>query len=271
MQSFSVLLSLYHKENAEFLRQSLDSIFNQSVPPTEVVLVLDGPLTSELETVVGKYQKTHAELKTVPLEKNGGLGNALNEGLKHCSHELVARMDTDDIAHPDRFEKQLEAFESFPQVEVVSSWIDEFIGDKDNVISTRKLPEYPYQIYRYAKKRCPVNHPAVMFRKNSILLAGGYRHFPLFEDYYLWIRLLLNGVKFYNVQESLLSFRTSSDMYKRRGGWKHAFTEVHFQNHIRKLGFIGYPRMILNIFIRFSTRIMPNNLRSFVYKTFLRR
>lgn len=271
MQSFSVLLSLYYKEKAEFLRQSLDSIFNQTVPPAEVVLVLDGPLTTELETVVGEYQKAHAELKTVRLEKNGGLGNALNEGLKHCSHELVARMDTDDIARHDRFEKQLKAFEYFPQVEVVSAWIDEFIGNKDNVISTRKLPEFPFQIYRYAKKRCPVNHPVVMFRKTSIMLAGGYRHFPLFEDYYLWIRLLLNGVKFYNVQESLLSFRTSADMYKRRGGLKHALTEVKFQNHIRQLGFISWPRMWLNICIRFSTRIMPNHLREFVYRHLLRR
>ena len=135
-------------------------------------------------------------------------------------------MDTDDIASPDRFEKQLEAFRRFPQVEVVSAWIDEFSGEKNNITSTRKLPEYPYEIYKYAKKRCPVNHPVVMFRKNSILLAGGYRHFPLFEDYYLWIRLLLNGVKFYNVQESLLYFRTSPDMYKRRGGFRHALTEV---------------------------------------------
>ena len=95
-------------------------------------------------------------------------------------------MDTDDIASPDRFEKQLEAFRRFPQVEVVSAWIDEFSGEKNNITSTRKLPEYPYEIYKYAKKRCPVNHPVVMFRKNSILLAGGYRHFPLFEDYYLW-------------------------------------------------------------------------------------
>jgi glycosyltransferase involved in cell wall biosynthesis len=271
MQSFSVLLSLYYKENADFLRHSLDSIFNQTVPPNEVVLVLDGPLTTELETVVMEYKAAHQELKTVPLKKNGGLGKALNEGLKHCSNELVARMDTDDIAHNDRFEKQLEAFRRFPQVEVVSAWIDEFIGETEHITSTRKLPEFPYEIYKYAKKRCPVNHPVVMFRKNSILLAGGYRHFPLFEDYYLWIRLLLNGVKFYNVQESLLSFRTSPDMYKRRGGWKHAFTEVHFQNHIRKLGFIGWPRMCLNIAIRFSTRIMPNHLREIVYKNLLRR
>ncbi len=144
MQSFSVLLSLYYKENADFLRHSLDSIFNQTVPPNEVVLVLDGPLTTELETVVMEYKAAHQELKTVPLKKNGGLGKALNEGLKHCSNELVARMDTDDIAHNDRFEKQLEAFRRFPQVEVVSAWIDEFIGETEHITSTRKLPEFPY-------------------------------------------------------------------------------------------------------------------------------
>ena len=271
MQSFSVLLSLYFKENTDFLRQSLDSIFNQTVRPNEVVLVEDGPLTPELDAVVNEYVDAHKELKVISLEKNGGLGRALNEGLKHCSHDLVARMDTDDIASPDRFEKQLEAFRRFLQVEIVSAWIDEFSGEKNNITSTRKLPEYPYEIYKYAKKRCPVNHPVVMFRKNSILLAGGYRHFPLFEDYYLWIRLLLNGVKFYNVQESLLYFRTSPDMYKRRGGLRHALTEVRFQNHIRKLGFIGWPRMCMNVTIRFTTRIMPNGLRRLIYNKLLRK
>ncbi|MDE6483032.1 MAG: amylovoran biosynthesis protein AmsE, partial [Rikenellaceae bacterium] len=136
---------------------------------------------------------------------------------------------------------------------------------------TRKLPEYPYEISRYAKKRCPVNHPAVMFKKTSVLFAGGYRSFPLFEDYYLWVRLLMNGAKFYNVQESLLLFRTSSDMYKRRGGLKHALTEIRFQNHIRVLGFIGLSDFIRNVLIRFTVRVMPNSVRGLVYHKLLRR
>ena len=268
--SFSVLMSLYAKEQPSFLRKSLDSIFSQSCRANEVILVEDGPLTSNLYSILDEYCARYPELKRVPLSVNGGLGNALNIGLSHCKNELVARMDTDDIAKPDRFEKQLAIFEKYPQVDVVSCWIDEFINTCDNIISTRKLPEFPYQIAQYAKKRCPINHPAVMFKKNSVLFAGGYRPFPLFEDYYLWVRLLINGAKFYNLQESLLLFRTSPDMYKRRGGWKHAVDVVRFQNHIRELGFISRLNFIQNISIRFIVRILPNRIRELIYHMFLR-
>lgn len=268
---FSVLLSLYYKENAEYLKQSLNSIFNQTVRPSEVVLVIDGPITPELKSIVDEYCSIYKELKIVPLKNNTGLGNALNEGLKYCSYDIVARMDTDDIANLNRFEKQLEVFEKYPQVEVISCWIDEFEGSPLNIISTRKLPEYSYQIYQYAKKRCPINHPSVIFKKNSIIFAGGYQPFPLFEDYYLWVRLLLNGVKFYNIQESLLNFRVSPDMYKRRGGWKHAINEVKFQNLICRLGFISRYQFFINVIIRFSTRIVPNRIRQIIYHKFLRK
>ena len=270
-KDFTVLISIYYKEKPQYFKECLKSIFDQSILPTEVVLVEDGQLTDELYAVIAEFSKKYSQLKSIKLEKNGGLGKALNEGLKHCSYDIIARMDTDDISVPDRFEKQLRIFEMYPQVDVVSSWIDEFEGVPENIISTRKLPEYPYQIYEYAKNRCPINHPAAMFRKNAVLLAGGYKPFPLFEDYYLWIRLLLNGAKFYNIQESLLKFRTSEDMYKRRGGLKHALTEVRFQNHVRKMGFWSYAQFFKNVSLRFPTRLLPNVLREKIYKTFLRK
>ncbi|MDE5551761.1 MAG: glycosyltransferase [Muribaculaceae bacterium] len=269
--AFSVLLSLYHKENPEFLRQSLDSVFSQTLRPDEVILVEDGPLTAELYAVLDEYEKNHTELRRVKLPENGGLGKALNEGVKYCSYNLVARMDTDDIAKHDRFERQIEIFDKYPDADIVSSWIEEFIDTPENIVSTRKLPEFQYEIYRYGKTRCPVNHPAVMFKKDAVLFAGGYRHFPLFEDYYLWVRLLLNGAKFYNVQDSLLYFRTSKEMYRRRGGFGHALNEIKFQNHIRKIGYTTYPQFLFNVAVRFVTRIVPNKLRSYIYRTFLRR
>lgn len=268
---FSVLMSIYVKERPDFLRQALDSVFNQTVVPDEVAIVEDGPLTSELYSVLDEYARRFPQLKRVPLATNGGLGKALNEGLKHCSNELVARMDTDDISVPERFEKQLKVFDDFPQAEIVSSWIDEFVESPDNIIATRKVPQYPYEVIKYGKKRCPINHPVVMFKKSSVLFAGNYQSFPLFEDYYLWVRLLMNGAKFYNIQESLLRFRTSSDMYKRRGGLRHALTELRFQNHIRKLGFISLGRFASNITIRFIARIIPNGCRMFIYRNLLRK
>ena len=267
---FSVLMSLYAKEKPEYLRQSLNSVFNQTLPPDEVVLVLDGPIPNELQNVISDFTSKYINLKIIPLQNNVGLGKALNEGLKYCSYDLVARMDTDDIAKSNRFEKQISTFENNPAIQIVSCWIDEFIETPENIVSVRKLPELPFEIYEYGKKRCPVNHPSVMFKKKAVELAGGYRHFPLMEDYYLWVRLLLNGEKFYNIQESLLFFRTSDDTYKRRGGFKHGIDEIRFQYHIHKLGYTSSRQFLKNITIRFSTRIVPNSLREFIYKKLLR-
>lgn len=267
---FSVLLSLYYKECPEYLHQSLLSIFNQTLIPDEVVLVKDGPLTEELEKVVLGYQQRYSSLKIILLPQNQGLGRALNEGLKHCSYDIVARMDTDDIAKPNRFEKQLSFLKAHPEIDVVSSWIDEFEGTIDNILSIRKLPETPEELFQYGKSRCPVNHPAVMFRKSAVLRSGGYLHFPLFEDYYLWVRMLMNGSKFYNIQESLLYFRTSPDMFKRRGGLKYALTEMKLLHRFYKLGYISLSQMLKNDMVRAMVRLMPNSLRSFIYQKILR-
>ena len=268
---FSVLLSLYKKEYPSQLRQSLNSLFSQTLPPNEIILVKDGPLTAELDTVVSDYVARYSILKVVPLPQNQGLGKALNEGLKHCSYDLVARMDTDDIAKPDRFEKQMKVFEEHPELDLVGAWIDEFEGTPQHILSVRRVPETSEEIREYCKKRCPVNHPVVMFRKSAVLAAGGYQHFPLFEDYYLWVRMLKNEAKFYNIQESLLYFRASPDMFKRRGGWKYAMDELRFQNMMRKMGMIDWKRFIINVAIRFPARIIPNSLRGFLYKKIMRK
>ena len=259
MQSFSVLLSLYHKESALFLHQSLESVFAQTLLPTAVILVEDGPLSEELHAVVKEFMDRYLELKVIPLVENQGLGRALNEGLKHCSYDIVARMDTDDVAKPDRFEKQLAIFQEHPEVDVVGAWIDEFERAVSNVLSVRKVPKNQKDILRFAKGRCPVNHPVVMFRKSAVLKAGGYKHFPLFEDYYLWVRMLMDGARFYNIQESLLFFRFSPDMFKRRGGWRYAVTEVKLQILFYRIGFIDFFSLIRNICIRLVTRLLPND------------
>ena len=268
---FSVLLSLYIKEQPSHLIQCLDSLFSQTLLPAEIILVKDGPLTVELDAIVSDYAVRYPNLKVVPLPQNQGLGRALNEGLKHCSYDIVARMDTDDIAKPDRFEKQIAVFRKHPELDLVGAWIDEFEHIPQHVLSIRKVPETSEKIYEYCRKRCPVNHPVVMFRKSAVLAAGGYQHFPLFEDYFLWVRMLKNGAKFYNIQESLLYFRTSPNMYKRRGGWKYAMDEVRFQNVMRKMKMITWGRFLMNVAIRFPVRIMPNKLREVIYKKSLRK
>ena len=262
---FSVLLSLYSKENPLFFKQSFESLFSQTLLPSEVVLVKDGPLTVELDTIGSDYEQRCSILKVVTLEKNQGLGKALNEGLKHCSNDIVARMDTDDIAKPSRFEKQIKVLCENPDIDVVGTWIDEFLDDISNVLSVRKLPERNDCICKFAKKRNPINHPTVMFRKSAVIASGGYKHFPLFEDYYLWIRMLLNGRRFYNIQESLLYFRISSAVYKRRGGWKYAIDEYRLRKVMYNSNFISFIEFISEVPLRFVIRILPSWMRKFFY------
>ena len=267
---FSVLLSVYYKESYSAFCKSLDSIFTQTTCPDEVILVEDGLLGSDLNDIISEYSAKYPTLKIIPLPTNQGLGKALNEGLKHCSYDIVARMDTDDIAKPDRFEKQLAVFEKYSDIDVVGAWIDEFEDDISDVKSVRKLPELPDDIRQFAKRRKPINHPVVMFRKSAVLAAGGYQHFPLFEDYYLWIRMLMNGAKFYNIQESLLYFRFSPEMFKRRGGWRYVISELHFLQKMRQMHFISFSEFMQNLFVRFSIRLIPNSLRAIIYTKLIR-
>lgn len=266
---FSVLMSLYAKERPEFLRESLGSVFSQSLRADEVVLVEDGPVTPELDAVVEEFQSRYPELKVVTLPVNGGLGKALTEGLKHCSHDLVARMDTDDIAKPNRFEKQVNFMTSHPEVACCSAWIEEFIGSPDNIVSERTLPESADEIYKYGKKRCPINHPAVIYRKSAVIKSGGYGPFP--EDYYLWGRMLTSGYKLHNLQESLLYFRSSENVYKRRGGWDYYRAILHLQRELHRINYTTYWEYLYNMTIRTVVALVPNSLRAFIYKTFLRK
>ena len=166
MEKYSVLMSLYKKEHPEYLCKALESMINQTVKPDEIVLVEDGPLTPELYAVVEDYKE---HLTIVVNEKNMGLGLALNEGLKACRNELVARMDTDDISKPDRCEKQLKRFEEKPELAIVGCHIDEFVGTPENIISQRRVPTTSGAIFNYAKRRSAFNHPAVMYRKSAVL------------------------------------------------------------------------------------------------------
>jgi len=271
MTNYSILISLYYKENPKHLKEALDSIFTQTVRSNDVVLVEDGKLGDDLERVVKDYEEKHPELHVVRFDENRGLGYALNDGILQCKNEIVARMDTDDIAKPNRMEKQLKVMAEHPEYGMVSSWIDEFVTDKEHVTSIRKLPEMPSDVLEYAKKRCPVNHPTVMYRKQEVLKVGGYqtKYFP--EDYFLWIKMLMNGCLVYNLQESLLWFRYDPRTFVRRGGWKYACDEAVTQWNIFRMGFISLPRLVENVAIRFTIRIMPNWVRGLVYKKMLRK
>lgn len=265
---FSVLISIYCKEKASFLEEALNSVFNQTILPAEVILVKDGPLTEELESVISNYEDRNPILKVISLSQNKGLGSALNEGLMHCSYDWIARMDADDICFPNRFEKQVAVIEKYPELSFISSSIAEFTNSPKEIVSYRNLPEFHEEIYKYAKTRCPLNHPAVMYRKQAVLECGGYREFP--EDYHLWVRALMKGYKFYNIQDPLLYFRSNIDTIKRRGGWKYAIAEIGHQKEFYKIGFLPYSQFLKNGISRFVIRIIPSKIRYYLYSGLLR-
>lgn len=268
---FSVLLSIYAEENPKNFDECLKSILGQSCLPDEVVIVKDGPISNGLNEILDNFSHIYPHLKVVCLPTNHGLGFALNEGLKYCQYELVGRMDTDDIAKPNRFERQVDFMENNVDISVVGAWIEEFQDEPKNIISVKRLPETSQELMAYARKRNPLNHPVVMFRKSEVIKAGGYLHYPLFEDYYLWVRMILNGAKLYNIQECLLSFRSSPEMYKRRGGFKYAITEAGFFKLLKSMNFITTREYFGSLIIRFGIRIVPNQIRRIVYQNLLRR
>ena len=269
--SYSVLMSVYYREKPEFLNQAIESIQSQTLPTDDFVLVCDGPLNEELDSIIAvKQREMGTSLNVVRLAKNGGLGNSLNEGIKHCKNELVARMDSDDIAYPDRCEKQLAVFDIHPEVSICSGIVEEFTTNPQVVDTKRVPPETNEEIIEFAKKRNPFNHPCVMYKKTAVEAVGSYQDFYLLEDYYLWLRMLMAGYQGYNIQEPLLHMRAGSDMYKRRAGWKYAKTQVRLFRYMRDQGFIGNGQYIKSCVIRSGSALAPNWLRKFMFGRLLR-
>ncbi|MDY2637347.1 MAG: glycosyltransferase [Phascolarctobacterium sp.] len=270
--NYSVLMSVYFKEKPDFLRQSMESILNQTIKTDDFILVCDGPLNEGLDAVIAEMQTKFGEvLHVVRLEKNGGLGNALNEGMKHCKNELVARMDSDDISYPDRCERQLTLFNSKPEVSICSGIVEEFSEGPEIVDAKRVPPEYHQEILEFAKSRNPFNHPCVMYKKAAVEAVGSYQDFYLLEDYYLWVRMLMAGYKGYNIQESLLHMRAGSDMYRRRGGWRYIISQVNLFRFMHKSSYIGLLHCIKCCVLRLLSTIVPNTIREYMYSLLLRK
>ena len=214
---YSVLMSIYKKENPAFLIQALDSMLNQTVSPAEIVMVKDGPLTRELEDVLSDYDSEHPDLfKFISYDENHGLGYALRQGMLACSNEIVARMDTDDVARPDRMEKQLAAIDS--GLDMVGSDVIEFVTTPNEPVASTDLPKGIDAIRSYSKRRNPFRHPPMTFRKSKVMEAGNYSSdFLYFEDWDLFNRMLACGCKADNLKEPLVAMRVSGDFYARRG------------------------------------------------------
>lgn len=265
--AFSVLLSVYSKENPEYLYSALNSIWeNQNLKPSEIVIIKDGPLTEELDKVIETLSKI-APIKCHSLDKNYGLGIALAKGLIVCSNEIVARMDSDDIASPDRFIKQLQYIKENPEITLLSSNIAEFEENISIIRSIRKVPQAHKEIIQFAKRRNPMNHMTVMFRKSAVLDAGNYLPFHGYEDYYLWVRMLQKGYKAANLKEHLVYARIGNNMIARRQGLRFFKEELRLQKEFFRMGFINRMEWAQNILLRAFPRLMPILVLKLIYKT----
>lgn len=264
--NFSILLSLYSKENPLFLHQALQSIWDQqTLKPDEIVLVKDGPLTKELEQVINKWKiKLKDIFNIITLPQNIGLGKALNEGVKACSNNWIFRMDTDDIALPDRFEKQVNYLKQHPDIVLLGGQIEEFIGSEKNITTKRLVPCESQEIISYAQKRSPFNHPTVAYRKDILEEVGLYQHHLLMEDYNLWIRILATGYKTANLPDTLLYMRTDS-MHGRRRGLQYIKSEWQLFKLKRELKFQSFLPAFTLFVMRSSVRLLPASLLQKIY------
>ncbi len=265
---FSILMSIYYKESPTYFDRAMQSLWDeQTVKPDEIILVEDGALTDELYQSIGKWQdKLGDVLKIVSLEDNVGVGRAKNIGIKKCTNELIAVMDTDDVSLPNRFEKQLDVFKN-KNIDVCGAWIDEFVSDEEKLISSRKVPEQQQEIVRFAKSRSPVNHVTAMYKKKTVLNAGNYAEYRTSEDYNLWVKMILTGAKFYNIQESLVNVRVGDEQFGgRRGGLDYAMNEIRLQYEFLTMKFISPYIFVKNLATRIPVRLLPNKFRSFVYR-----
>lgn len=265
---YSVLMSVYIKENSEFLKEALDSMLNQTILTNDLVLVCDGPLTIELEEVINQYKKQFPDIiNIIKLKENMGLGVALNTGLKYCKNELVARMDTDDISLPNRCELQLSKFKNNKELALLSGKILEFQSDSEIITGSRVVPLLNDEIIQFSRKRNPFNHPAVMFRKSIVEEVGGYdEKYHLFEDYYLWVRILKAKYIGENIEKPLLLMRTPPDLYLRRGGYSYAKDLLKFNDWMRSIGWISNFDYVLSALPHAIVCILPNFIRKFIYQ-----
>ncbi|WP_318456148.1 glycosyltransferase [Photobacterium leiognathi] len=261
---FSILMSLYKNEKAEFFEECMDSIYNQSLQSKDIIIVHDGPLTSELYQVINKW-KSLLPITEVILQKNVGLGEALNTGLLHCKYDLVARVDTDDINLPNRFKIQYDYMIDNPDTAISGSHISEFEDSPEEILSLRKVP-LGNEIAKFIFKRNPFNHMSVMYRKSAVLDSGSYQHLKYMEDYYLWIRMYLKGYKLDNIDLVLVNARVGNGMLERRKGIDYYKSELRFMKYLLNADIPNKARITGRFLIRSHIRLLPKTLLKRIYK-----
>jgi GT2 family glycosyltransferase len=268
-QPFAVLISTWGGDRPDYLREAFVSTVDaQTRPPAQVVLVQDGPVPEELAAEIRHLMETTAvPVKHVEMPVNVGLGPALDAGLQASEHEIVARMDADDVSVPDRFEKQLPLIEA--GADIVGSGLWEFGASVDDVVGRRTPPTDPDEIRRVIRFRDPFNHPTVVYRRAAVLAAGGYSDMALMEDYLLFTRMVAAGAVPANLAEPLVHYRVGDGAYARRGGMALLRSELAVQARFRELGLTSRRQYLRNVAVRGGYRLVPERVRKVAYRRLL--
>lgn len=265
-------MSVYYKEDPEYLIMSIDSMLNQSLQPDEIVIVKDGKLNNELDRVINDYLSSHPNQFTiVSLVENVGLGLALNEGLKVCRNELVARMDSDDISLINRCELQIIEFMKNKELSIVGTMTDEFYDEPTNVVTSRIVPTKHEDILKFSRRRSPFNHPTVMYKKSDVISCGGYRDIIRKEDIDLFVRMLNQGYIGMNINKSLLLFRSNEDNFRRRKSWDNCKNYINVIHSFWKMGYSGTSDLVFVTIAQLVMFFSPVWLLKFLSNSFLRK
>ncbi|WP_180182874.1 glycosyltransferase [Acinetobacter sp. YH01020] len=270
---FSVLISIYYKEKPEHFNACMKSIWDQqTLKPTEIVLVEDGPLTTELyESIAVWSERLQQTLRIIKLQDNVGTGKAKNIGLQNCQYEIVSIVDTDDISVSDRFEKQIKCFEADSELVILGGQITEFVDDITSPSGMRIVPLDNPALRQYAKKQSPFNNMTISYRKSKIMEVGGYQHHLWMEDYNLFLRVIAKGYKIQNLPDVLVYARIDNGMHARRKGYEYIKSEKQLLNLKKELKIQNPIHANILFLIRSAFRLMPSSLLGKIYNTFLRK
>ena len=267
---YSVLMTVYKNDNPEYFKLALESMINQTKKPDEIVLVNDGPIPEVLQNTINLLN-TDGVIKQINLEKNVGLGLALNEGLKACKNELIARMDSDDISLPSRCERQVREFEKNPSLDIVGLPVKEFSDNVNNIVGERIVPLTNKEIYQFAKTRDPFNHPTVMYRKSKVIESGMYGNYRKNQDTDLWIKMLSHDAVCMNISDDLFRFRFDNNTYKKRKNWENTKLLIDIRKKAWKSGYCSFIDFVLVAIAQFGIYIMPEKFQKLIYTKILRR
>lgn len=271
-RDYSVLMSIYEKEHPNYFKASIESMLAQTLPPEQIVIVKDGKLTKELNRIVDYYEKNNENLFTiVELEENVGLGIALNEGLKACRNELVARMDTDDLSVENRCELQVNEFEKNKNLSILGSSIAEFEDSPDKIMSARVVPTKHQDIVNFSRRRNPFNHPTVMYKKSEVLKVGGYGDYRRNQDLDLFVRMLQNGCIAKNLEQPLVLFRANRENLKRRKSWTKCSSYIGMIYNFWKKGHSRLSDLIIVAISQIIVFLAPAIFLDWLSSNFLRK